>query len=376
MHRVKRPESRTELAHPPDASSEARSAVRTRSALRGLGYAEQVQMLTPPGQPVLAPFDPDGDMAGLHPVKAPPRSKQAAQADKAAYEASRPGAGPLHGGRYRMKSLLEDEASQERDHDHSSVVNLRGQMYETKNKSRRGNDQSSTVYMNEDQAARHRVGFAHAPETGHNGPNAALTQGGEAIAGERIFVMDEIGQFYAADEGLAKRPGPNGKMVSPRDAQGAAISVHHSGFLRGGDVASAGMLTTDQQGHLKKVSNKSGHYRPEDAQVHQGFEALEHYGVDLDNVRYDDEATGTAGFVREFQQGGTREQFRKRHLLQEELTRKKDSPFDPRFAGDDKRSHGAAMFATAKDKADKSKDNATNAGALARRDLRKIGRRR
>src|SRR5262245_28087078 len=64
----------------------------------------------------------------------------------------------------------------------------------------------------------------------------------QSSAPRAIFVMDSNGTFYAS----------NHHMVG---------DFHHSSFLAGAAVAAAGELEVEN-GVLKAISNRSGHYRP------------------------------------------------------------------------------------------------------------------
>jgi hypothetical protein len=81
--------------------------------------------------------------------------------------------------------------------------------------------------------------------------------------GSAIYVMDPNGKFYA---------GPH-----------MAGRFHHSSFLAGGAVAGAGEMQVTA-GKLTKISNKSGHYNPNEYQVFQTLAQLQSQGVDLNNV--------------------------------------------------------------------------------------------
>ncbi|MGE3260889.1 MAG: hypothetical protein AB7K68_03820 [Bacteriovoracia bacterium] len=78
-----------------------------------------------------------------------------------------------------------------------------------------------------------------------------------------IFVMDAEGRIYFYS-------GPMNRH--------AEQAVHHSSFLSGLPVASAGMLEF-RQGRLISVNSTSGHYRPTRAFFEQVFTELEKRGV-------------------------------------------------------------------------------------------------
>lgn len=82
-----------------------------------------------------------------------------------------------------------------------------------------------------------------------------------------IFVMDENGNFYA----------------SKYQAVG---EFHHSSLVAGGEVAAAGELEVED-GVLKTISDKSGHYRPRLPFTDQAIDQLQQNGVDLQGVTRD-----------------------------------------------------------------------------------------
>lgn len=86
----------------------------------------------------------------------------------------------------------------------------------------------------------------------HNGANWAL------------FVMSASGRVYAA-----------GHQVS---------RTHHSSPLAGGDVAAAGEIAVNA-GTVVGVTNKSGHYAPDEVQMVQMLNRLTALGVNLANVK-------------------------------------------------------------------------------------------
>jgi hypothetical protein len=82
-----------------------------------------------------------------------------------------------------------------------------------------------------------------------------------------IFVMDSNGTFYAS----------NDQMIG---------DFHHSSFLAGGAVAAAGELEVEN-GVLKTISDKSGHYRPRRPFGDQAIDRLGQIGVTLQGVTVD-----------------------------------------------------------------------------------------
>jgi len=85
--------------------------------------------------------------------------------------------------------------------------------------------------------------------------------GGE---GNAIFVMDKYGSVYASEvHSLGK--------------------FHHSSFLSGQPVASAGEIMVEN-GTLMAVTRRSGHYQPTAEQLEQFLQNLSGSGVDLSKV--------------------------------------------------------------------------------------------
>ncbi len=79
-----------------------------------------------------------------------------------------------------------------------------------------------------------------------------------------IYVMDADGVFYASNE---REPG----------------EFHHSSFLAGAAVAAAGELIIEA-GELRKITDVSGHYEPEQVYTAQALCELRHLGVELNGV--------------------------------------------------------------------------------------------
>lgn len=86
-------------------------------------------------------------------------------------------------------------------------------------------------------------------------------------SGRAIFVMDENGEFYASKY----------QMVG---------DFHHSSLVAGAAVAAAGELEVDN-GALKTISDKSGHYRPRRPYTDQAIDCLTQNGIDLQGVTLD-----------------------------------------------------------------------------------------
>lgn len=94
------------------------------------------------------------------------------------------------------------------------------------------------------------------------------TAGGASVhpggAGRAIFVMDKDGNIFASN-------------------YQAIGEMHHSSFLGGQPVAGAGELAVEN-GTLRLISPRSGHYKPTNAQQEQVLRWLEQQGVDISGV--------------------------------------------------------------------------------------------
>lgn len=96
------------------------------------------------------------------------------------------------------------------------------------------------------------------------GRGTSVWAGGDTRA---IFVMDRYGNIYASNDHAVGR-------------------FHHSSFLGGKPVAGAGELKVED-GVLKLISDKSGHYRPPPECMRRVVAALKAAGVDVDGVEFD-----------------------------------------------------------------------------------------
>ena len=139
---------------------------------------------------------------------------------------------------------------------------------------------------------------------------------------------------------------PKGQIyAAPRDS----ADRHHSSFLAGGPVAGAGELVTGPDGVLKKVTDRSGHYRPEASHTAQVLERLEQQspGI-LDGAKFEINRGGHnggeqkfEGMSKEFLQGGGSESlFKARHGVADEIKN------DPVLAARRKKLDGDAEDAT------------------------------
>jgi hypothetical protein len=92
---------------------------------------------------------------------------------------------------------------------------------------------------------------------------AAKQETAALMASRLIYAMNAAGEFFVGES-------VNGVF-------------HHSSFLAGGEVASAGDIKV-VGGEIKSISNNSGHYKPGAAFLWQAVRQLEILGVDLGQV--------------------------------------------------------------------------------------------
>lgn len=169
---------------------------------------------------------------------------------------------------------------------------------------------ATTQYMDDQQRAEHQMSF-QAEQDATGAENVRVSGDSLREGGEHIFVMDGEGQLFAKEAQQA---------LNQKDDTGRGVHVHHSSFLAGEAVAGAGEMKIDQQGFVKEVTDRSGHYKPGEAQTTQTLEELGNKGVNLNNVKFtmdrgDDKTTGMA---KEYQQGGE-QTFKARHTMADEL---------------------------------------------------------
>lgn len=175
---------------------------------------------------------------------------------------------------------------------------------------------ATTQYMNEAQREEHRMHFRPGhDETGAE--NMRVSGGSLQKGGNHIFVMDGEGQVFAK-EGQA--------ALDQKDDTGRSVHVHHSSFLAGEAVAGAGEVKVDNQGFIKEVTDRSGHYLPGEQQTQQTLEELENKGVNLDNVKFtmDRGEEKTTGMANEFRKGGEKV-FKARHTVADEIKKRGES---------------------------------------------------
>jgi hypothetical protein len=111
-------------------------------------------------------------------------------------------------------------------------------------------------YFNEEERKAFQITVGPVIKTAANKP----------LVGDNIFVMSQAKLFYAGGKDRG------------------AINVHHSSFLSGQAVASAGHLFTSEAGKLDKINLASGHYQPSRPHLARALAALKKQGVDLNQV--------------------------------------------------------------------------------------------
>jgi hypothetical protein len=97
--------------------------------------------------------------------------------------------------------------------------------------------------------------------------DTALAKTAHTGAGRAIFVVDDAGNIYAS---MSHKPG----------------KFHHSSFLAGGNVLTAGELVVEK-GVLKLISNKSGHYRPPADSIKTLLGVLNEAGLNIAQITTD-----------------------------------------------------------------------------------------
>lgn len=129
------------------------------------------------------------------------------------------------------------------------------------------NQKTQVQYFNEGQRKQYQVDFRE----------GLLKREGEPIhtihyqsindvrPGLGIFVISSDGKMYI---------GPHEHKV-----------IHHSSYLSGAAIIGAGEIRTDENGKLLEITSKSGHYKPEKAQLLSSLQYLRAQGVPLRGVK-------------------------------------------------------------------------------------------
>jgi len=121
------------------------------------------------------------------------------------------------------------------------------------------------AYLDEKTRPSYRVDF-RAGQAFYQGKLLDTTKMRTVFSGQGfgIWVLDPAGNFYAANHVLGQ--------------------MHHSSFLSGGDIKAGGELKV-KNGRIEFLSGKSGHYKPEMANLLGTLSVLQFQGVAVDGVR-------------------------------------------------------------------------------------------
>jgi hypothetical protein len=121
-------------------------------------------------------------------------------------------------------------------------------------------------YLSESERSAYRLDFREGKIYDANGTpfdtrDAATVHSGDDRA---IFIMDKNGNFFASK---AHQVG----------------EFHHSSLSAGESVAAAGEMEVEK-GILKLISDRSGHYKPDQRFIRQAIACLELMGIDTASV--------------------------------------------------------------------------------------------
>lgn len=97
----------------------------------------------------------------------------------------------------------------------------------------------------------------------------------KAVAGRAAFVINARGELYSASHQSTTY---DGQVEKQR---------FHSSFMRGGPVLFAGELEIDAEGNLTKITNSSGHYKPNLNHLVNAMMHLQKLGVNLDHCVFE-----------------------------------------------------------------------------------------
>ena len=89
---------------------------------------------------------------------------------------------------------------------------------------------------------------------------------GGLLVGRNIFVMTDSKKFYSTKKETGR--------------------LHHSTFLAGQKVRGAGELITNEAGKLEEITDYSGHYQPNKAEMQDVIRVLQSSGVNIHKVMY------------------------------------------------------------------------------------------
>lgn len=124
------------------------------------------------------------------------------------------------------------------------------------NSTSKGEGEKHITYYTEEQRAAFELKVGSTIKTADDQP----------LKGDNIFVMSAGNIFYGGSK-----------------SQGQ-VNVHHSSFLAGQAVASAGHLITNQGGRLETINLASGHYKPLVSHLAKALVVLQQRGMDLSTV--------------------------------------------------------------------------------------------
>jgi len=122
----------------------------------------------------------------------------------------------------------------------------------------RDGNSTTTKYFSAKERRNAEVRFDQGVATGRDG---------NALKSRKGFVIDpKTGKTYVFDDTSTKK----GKKT---------LATHHSSPLAGGAVAGAGHLHADGEGHIVKLDDQSGHYKPSAEVTHSAVQHLEAQGA-------------------------------------------------------------------------------------------------
>ncbi len=102
--------------------------------------------------------------------------------------------------------------------------------------------------------------------------------------GEMVLFTQTFEQITEAIDGsVGRTPVPMGEVRGILEGGGKVEATHHSTAMAGEAVANAGMVTVDE-GLVTRISNASGHYKPQLVQMLQTVEFLAKQGANLDKT--------------------------------------------------------------------------------------------
>ncbi len=215
----------------------------------------------------------------------------------------------------------------------------------------------TTAHFDDDERAAHRAELGRAGGLIGSAGGQLEDTGGSATGvrgldrniqeDRKIFAMSPGGELYLGDpdrEGHNVHTWAEGVERQRRGighdwrSVGDVGFLHHSSFMAGGDVMTAGTMNVDH-GRLKEITNDSGHYTPDRKTLVPALQSLrdQNVNVDLTNVGYfDPDAKAHVTLPRAggafLESGGNVELLRARATMLSEL-RSKVAPVAPEAQG-------------------------------------------